>query len=77
MSESTASPSKSQDSNQPIRASKACRRDFIRTSATSMGAVAVVTAAGTQEVRAPTPNEKIRIGFIGTGGRGFGAHVKR
>lgn len=79
MSESTSSPSnvKSQGSRQPTDTSKASRRDFIRSSATSVGAVAAVTATGTQEVQAASPNEKIRIGFIGPGGRGFGAHVKR
>ena len=44
---------------------------------TSAGAVAAVTVSDTQQTPAATPVDKIRIGFIGPGGRGFGAHVKR
>lgn len=52
------------------------RRDFIKTSA---GAVAATTALASTVSASPVPdaNSKIRIGFIGPGGRGFGAHVKR
>jgi len=54
------------------------RRDFLKTS----GTAAVAASAAASLVSAPAParafqsNEKIRIGFIGPGGRGFGAHVK-
>jgi predicted dehydrogenase len=52
------------------------RRDFIKTSA---GAVAATTALSQVASASPIPdvNANIRIGFIGPGGRGFGAHVKR
>ncbi|MGI9445711.1 MAG: gfo/Idh/MocA family oxidoreductase, partial [Rubripirellula sp.] len=57
--------------------SQASRRQFIKSSATTVGAVAAVTVADTQDAAAVAPIDKIRIGFIGPGGRGFGAHVKR
>lgn len=49
------------------------RRDFLKTSSVVAGAASTFTAAHLQAAGA---NEKIRIGFIGPGGRGFGAHVK-
>lgn len=54
------------------------RRDFLKTT----GTTAVATSAVASLITAPAParaegsNEKIKIGFIGPGGRGFGAHVK-
>ena len=52
------------------------RRQFIKASATTVGAASIV--AGTaRETKAADSNSKIRIGFIGPGGRGFSAHVKR
>ncbi len=52
------------------------RRDFItKTSAAVAATVAVQSAAQAQESN--SPNQKLRIGFIGPGGRGYGAHVKR
>lgn len=55
------------------------RRDFIKTAGATAGVVAagstVAGASPTNELR--DANSKIRIGFIGPGGRGFGAHVKR
>ena len=55
------------------------RRNFIKSSSAAAAATVVAgsmtstaTAAGTV-----SPNAKIRIGFIGPGGRGFGAHVKQ
>lgn len=54
------------------------RRDFLKTS--SATAVAASTVAGLASAPAPAnaadSNSRIRIGFIGPGGRGFGAHVK-
>ena len=59
---------------------KSTRRDFIKDSAT-LGAAGAVGAgwtfastANAQEKAASS--DKFRIGFIGPGGRGFGAHVK-
>jgi predicted dehydrogenase len=54
------------------------RRNFIRTSGTLAAAATVVSSVATQpsKARAVSANGKIRIGFIGPGGRGFGAHVK-
>ena len=54
------------------------RRQFIKSSA----GTAAIVAAGTSTKTATagtgiSPNAKIRIGFIGPGGRGFGAHVKQ
>ena len=49
------------------------RRSFLKTSGTAAGAVTVLARASAQ---AQGANERIRIGFIGPGGRGFGAHVK-
>lgn len=54
---------------------KTNRRDFIRTSATSVGTVAAI-AQTAKIATANNANSKLRIGFIGPGGRGFGAHVK-
>lgn len=52
------------------------RRGFIKTSAGTLASAGVVTSAATAKAR-PAANGKIRIGFIGPGSRGFGAHVKR
>jgi len=49
------------------------RRGFLHNSA-SAGLAASVLAA--TQVRAGGANERLRIGFIGTGRRGFGSHVK-
>ena len=52
------------------------RRDFLKTSAYTAG----VLGAASQLADAAVPRDaasKIRIGFVGPGGRGFGAHVKR
>ena len=59
----------------PSDLSDACnRRGFLTRSAATASAAGAVsaTAAG----RAAEANERIRIGFIGAGSRGFGAHVK-
>jgi len=51
------------------------RRQFIRSSGTAaISAGTLVSAAQSSEAAAA--NEKLRIGFVGPGGRGFGAHVK-
>lgn len=52
------------------------RRQFIKVSAGSVASVAATTTLASAGAT-PSPNDKIRIGFIGPGGRGFGAHVKR
>lgn len=74
MSESNQLPSECSSSKS---SSMASRRQFIKSSATTVGAVAAVTVNDAQESSAVAPVDKIRIGFIGPGGRGFGAHVKR
>ena len=54
------------------------RRDFIKSS-TAAAAATVAAGAITSTASAAKPaslQSKIRIGFIGPGGRGFGAHVK-
>jgi predicted dehydrogenase len=52
------------------------RRDFLRTSGTAAVAASAVAGLMTAPASAADSNERIRIGFIGPGGRGFGAHVK-
>jgi predicted dehydrogenase len=53
------------------------RREFLKTTGT---AAALATSAGLiatpSPARAAGANDRLRIGFIGPGGRGFGAHVK-
>ncbi|MCA9178849.1 MAG: Gfo/Idh/MocA family oxidoreductase [Planctomycetales bacterium] len=53
------------------------RRNFLGT--TSVGALAAATAVHTssQPVVAQSKQDKIRIAFVGPGGRGFGAHVRK
>jgi predicted dehydrogenase len=54
------------------------RRDFLKTSATTAAVAAAATAVATSPTaaRAGGASERIRLGFIGPGGRGFGAHMK-
>jgi predicted dehydrogenase len=54
--------------------SNVSRRDFIKTAAA--GAAVASTFAAPAPARAIGAGDRIRIGFIGPGGRGFGAHVK-
>jgi predicted dehydrogenase len=49
------------------------RRDFLKySSGAALGAGLVMSQAGAQEAAATSPNEKIVLGFVGLGGRGFG-----
>ncbi|KAA5541471.1 Gfo/Idh/MocA family oxidoreductase [Roseiconus nitratireducens] len=50
------------------------RRSFLKAGAA--GATAAAVAMPQRVQAAPKANERMRIGFIGPGGRGFGAHVK-
>lgn len=50
------------------------RRTFIKTTSAVVGAAGVFGAPA--PARAFGANQRIRIGFIGPGGRGFGAHVQ-
>jgi predicted dehydrogenase len=54
------------------------RRQFLKTSGASAISAAALAGAATaaQSKAAGNSNEKLRIGFVGPGGRGFGAHVK-
>ena len=55
------------------------RREFLETTgkATAIGAtIAALSTTAAAADKVAGSNEKIRIGFIGPGGRGFGAHVK-
>lgn len=52
------------------------RRAFIKQSATAAAAASVVSLPAQRAKAAADSNERMRIGFIGPGGRGFGAHVK-
>lgn len=51
------------------------RREFLQNSSSALAAGAVATQA-VRSATAADKNSKIRIGFIGPGGRGFRAHVK-
>jgi predicted dehydrogenase len=53
------------------------RRNFVKTGAAGIAATAVASVlAAPAPSRALGANDRIRIGFIGPGGRGFGAHVQ-
>ncbi len=52
------------------------RRKFLQQSAGAAAAASVVGLATQRAKAAAAANERMRIGFIGPGGRGFGAHVK-
>ncbi|MBC8354773.1 MAG: Gfo/Idh/MocA family oxidoreductase [Planctomycetes bacterium] len=54
------------------------RRGFVQTASATAALVGVTATAVSQSAPAPAQgaNDRIRIGFVGTGGRGFGAHVK-
>ena len=58
----------------PDTADSLNRRKFITHSAAGVTAATALSAA--TKSQAANANERIRIGFIGPGGRGFGAHVK-
>ena len=54
------------------------RRDFLKTSAYTAGVLGAASQiAANAAPNSTSANAKIRIGFVGPGGRGFGAHVKR
>jgi predicted dehydrogenase len=53
------------------------RRNFLKTGSAVAATIGAVSTASTPSTaRAASANGKLRIGFIGPGGRGFGAHVK-
>ena len=54
--------------------SNVSRRKFVKTAAAGAAAATLITAPAS--LRAAGANDRLRIGFIGPGGRGFGAHVK-
>ena len=58
-------------SSDASNASKVSRRSFVNASAATVGALAAPASAAVANA-----NSRLRIGFIGPGGRGFGAHVK-
>jgi hypothetical protein len=51
------------------------RRGFLKTTGSVAAASAVASLTAPAPARAKGSNERLRIGFIGPGGRGFGAHV--
>jgi predicted dehydrogenase len=71
--DSTALETTTLDSTTP----DSSRRDFIKTSAVTVGALGAVAATSAKTASGQDANSKIRIGFLGPGGRGFGAHVKQ
>jgi predicted dehydrogenase len=50
------------------------RRNFLRTTAAGVAATSALAQA--QSAAAKSPNDRLRIGFIGPGRRGFAAHVQ-
>lgn len=52
------------------------RRSFLKSSGTATIAGSALAGLAAAPASAANANERIRIGFIGPGGRGFGAHVK-
>lgn len=52
------------------------RRDFLKTSTTAAAGASAVSLLTARSAKGQSSNKNIRIGFIGPGGRGFGAHVK-
>lgn len=55
----------------------ASRRDFLKSSAYTAGVLGAASSVAANAANSNSPNARIRIGFVGPGGRGFGAHVKR
>ena len=53
------------------------RRQFLKTSGAVAAAAGSIGIAAKNAKAASGSNDRIRIGFIGPGGRGFGAHVKK
>ena len=61
-----------------MKPSKPSRRNFLKSSAATAGLVTAATPALSSAVpQSSTPSSKLRVGFIGTGSRGYGAHVVR
>ncbi|MEZ6127383.1 MAG: Gfo/Idh/MocA family oxidoreductase [Planctomycetaceae bacterium] len=52
------------------------RRSFLKSSAYTAGILGAASQLASATVPV-SPNAKLRIGFVGPGGRGFGAHVKK
>jgi predicted dehydrogenase len=60
--------------SEPVENPHVSRRDFVK--AAAAGAAALSAVGAPAPARALGAADRIRIGFIGPGGRGFGAHVK-
>lgn len=61
-----------------MKAQSSNRRTFLKSSAVTAGLATVASAdEERREAQTASSNNKLRIGFIGTGSRGFGAHVTR
>ncbi|QDT09596.1 Gfo/Idh/MocA family protein [Planctomycetes bacterium K23_9] len=55
----------------------ASRRNFLKASGAVAATASTVALTAKQTQAAAGSNDRLRIGFIGPGGRGFGAHVKK
>ncbi len=53
------------------------RRRFLQSSTAAVAAAGTAALTAKQATAAAGSNDRLRIGFIGPGGRGFGAHVKK
>ena len=61
-----------------MSAADSSRRSFLKSSTYTAGVLGAASHLAGQAAASPgSANAKIRIGFVGPGGRGFGAHVKR
>ena len=67
---------KSSSSSNSSYQSGSNRRSFLKTSAGAAALASLTPLTAAARTRAAGANERMRIGFIGPGGRGFGAHVK-
>jgi predicted dehydrogenase len=59
-----------------VESESVSRRNFIKLGSALAATASTVASPQASRSYATSPNAKIRIGFIGPGGRGFGAHVK-
>ncbi len=57
--------------------SEPTRRDFLKSSAYAAAVLGAASQTSSSAAGANDSNSKIGIGFVGPGGRGFGAHVRR
>ena len=61
----------------PIKPSDSSRRNFMKAASTTAAGLTAVTAVSARSAENTAgSNERLRIGVIGAGQRGFGSHIK-